>query len=210
MGREDSTIDDALVERAVSDAADARARLAELLFPVIWSMALARLSPAPGRWEDAEDVAQEALAASVTALPELRIRTGAGLRGLVSRIVDYKVADVLRNEARGEHAVGRAVSLDAARISRSSALNNLSQVLSGSERTPSSHVRQVEAFTILLEELGQLTDRYREAVTLAFFDHLNSTEIGERLGLQRTNAAMLVHRALTTLRERVVRRLDQA
>jgi RNA polymerase sigma factor (sigma-70 family) len=53
----------------------------------------------------------------------------------------------------------------------------------------------------LRRELGRLSGREREALALRFGAELPSAEVGAVLGISATAARMLVHRAVTKLRE---------
>lgn len=53
----------------------------------------------------------------------------------------------------------------------------------------------------LHRHLAALTEREREAVALRFGAELSSPEIGDAMGISPTAARMLVHRAVTKLRE---------
>ena len=55
----------------------------------------------------------------------------------------------------------------------------------------------------LRRHFAVLTDREREAVALRFGAGLRSAEVGEQLGISDAGARMLVHRAVTKLREEV-------
>ena len=57
----------------------------------------------------------------------------------------------------------------------------------------------------LRRHFAVLTDREREAVALRFGAGLASAEVGEQLGISDAGARMLVHRAVTKLREEVER-----
>lgn len=54
---------------------------------------------------------------------------------------------------------------------------------------------------VLRDALAALSDREREAVALRFGAELSSSDIGAQLGISPTAARMLVHRAVTKLRE---------
>lgn len=54
---------------------------------------------------------------------------------------------------------------------------------------------------VLRSALAVLFDREREAVSLRFGAEMSSPEIGDALGISPTAARMLVHRAVTKLRE---------
>ncbi len=192
---------DALVEAAVRNSGDARARLLELSAGRLRGMALARLAAEPDRWNAAEDVAQEALLALDRGLDRLESRTARAWLAFQSAVVSHKVAD----HFRARRAPGRADALAA--VPDASSIGPLLGVLAASGPSPSSMAGAREAAVVALDELGALRDRHRDAITLALFDQLETREIGERLGMSRTSAANLLARAIESLRARYAKRL---
>lgn len=179
---------------------EARARLLEVARPQIHGMALARLAADPDRWNAADDVTQEVLVALAEGLPRLERATARGYFAFQSAVVSHKVLDHFRGR-RGRERVAAAV--EQADVS---SLGPLLAALSSPDPTPGSRAARREAADALLDELGSLRESHRDVITLAIFDHLETREIGERLGISRTGAANLLARALAALRVRIARR----
>lgn len=76
-------------------------------------------------------------------------------------------------------------------------------MLSASGTSPLSAADRFDCLQNVLGELGQLNERHREIITLAFFDQLATGEIADRLGISRPAASMLLIRAIKALRRRV-------
>lgn len=69
---------------------------------------------------------------------------------------------------------------------------------------PAQHIVGAGDVTALHRHLSRLTDRERQAVALRFGAELSSADIGAVMGISPTAARMLVHRAVTKLREVIV------
>ena len=193
------------VERAAAGGDADRARIAEALEAQVRAMVTARLSPHPGQFDAAEEIAQQAMVAVVESLPRLTNRTVGGLRSLVSVIVARRVADFLRGKKRSKLGGRHVASLDSTVANRSSA-GPLWQFLSGSWTSPLSAAARAEQTARLLTELDDLKPAYRSVITLAFFDGLAMRDVGAQLGMSREAASMLLRRAVRALGENMVKR----
>lgn len=174
-----------------------RGRVLAAMAEQVRMMVQVRLAATPGQRHVAEDLAQQALVDIDRALGSLRKRTVSALKSTASMIVSRRVADFLRS---GEHArAGEMRSLDSAvhDLSRESPLWS---ILSASGISPKSVADQRESIERLMGELGRLRAVYREVIALAFFDQLPVDEIGDRIGMKREAASMLLVRAMRTLR----------
>ena len=128
--------------------------------------------------------------------------TGAGLRAFTSRIVAHKVSDYLKGKGAAPRG-GRVVrSLDTT-IGSTSQVGPLWQFLSVSMASPATAAERAELAARVVEELGSLKQEQREVLILAYFDGLSTAEIGQRLGLSRNAASMLLLRATRALRRRM-------
>lgn len=193
---------DDIVERAAGGAESERARVASALEPQVRVMVIARLSPHPGQFDAVEEIAQQAMMAVVESLPKLKERTVTGLRSLVSVIVSRRVADFLRGRKRARLGGSPVASLETT-VADMSRIGPLWQFLSAGGPTPLSAVGNADQISMVLTELGRLKPEYCEIITLAFFDQLTTREIGERLGVSRRAASMMLLRAINALRTRV-------
>lgn len=174
---------ESVIERASAGDAAAVEALVASLAPRVRSMVGARLGADP---HTREDVAQDVLLAIAKGLPQLRDRSVQGLRGYVSGVVRRKIADCLRCRSAGV----------------ASGVSRIIQVLTAGLGSPASAIAHQELASLVVEEIGHMRERDRLALQLAFFDGLNTTEIGRALGIERTAAAMVLTRALAALRER--------
>lgn len=66
---------------------------------------------------------------------------------------------------------------------------------------PGEHAARADSAADVRAHLGCLSEREREAVALRFGAELASPEVGAVMGISPTAARMLVHRAVTKLRE---------
>ena len=196
-----STLTDATVAAAADGTPGEKARVLGVVAPQVRLMVLARLSAAPDRMCDVEDVSQAALTGLTTALSRLENRTVGGLKAYVSGIVAHKVSDFLRTKP-AERRGRPGVSLDST-VAGFSSPGPLWQFLSASGTSPLSAADRTDQIMRLMEELGQLKPEHREVITLAFFDQLPTSEVAANLRVSRPAAAMLLLRAVKALRRRM-------
>lgn len=194
------TITDEMVGSAAAGSKPDRERILEALSMQVRAMITARLAPTPAQLHAVDDLCQQALAAVSEGLGRLRIPTAVALRSFTSTIVARRVADFLE---RGAGAKGRGVrSLDSS-VHDASASGALRDFLSAGGLSPLSAIARAEDVEHVLGALGGLEPKYREIITLAFFDQLPVLEISERLNLSRSAASMLLVRAVKTLRRNI-------
>ena len=177
-------------------------RLLRDALPRIRVMVRARLSPRLADEAELEDLAQDVLVALAKGITKISSSQPAVYRSYLSRIVHNRVASWLR--ARERSVLRAAASLD--RGSPSSASRALIEISAGIG-TPSDAALQRELSSIALQELSRLAERQRDALILTLFDGLDTAELARTLDLSREAAAMLVLRAVRSLRSRVQARL---
>ena len=68
--------------------------------------------------------------------------------------------------------------------------------------TPSRLLGQRERLQQLIETLDALPENYRRAIILAKIEGLTTQELAEQLGKPREAAALVLHRALRSFREK--------
>ena len=190
--------DDQLVASAAQGEQQALDQLLTIASPQVRVMVAARLSADARQYSAIEDISQVACMDIVRSLPTLRHQTVAAFRAFASTIVSRRVADYLREKQRA----GVVASLDSTAGGLSGA-EPLWQVLSVSGVSPLSAADRADVFARIMQELGLLKKEQREAITFALCDQLSTAEIGERMGISRPAASMLLIRALTTLRGRL-------
>ncbi|MDY7109932.1 MAG: sigma-70 family RNA polymerase sigma factor [Planctomycetota bacterium] len=195
-------VSDEVVARAAGGSREDLHRLLEALEGQVRLMVAARLSPTRAQYEAAEDLVQQALTAVTEGIGRLEIRTGAGLRAFTSKIVAHKVSDYLQGKGASPRGGPPLRSLDRT-IGSTSQSGPLWQFLSVSMASPATAAERAEQAARVVEELSSLKQEQREVLILAYFDGLSTAEIGQRLGLSRNAASMLLLRATRALRRRM-------
>jgi RNA polymerase sigma factor (sigma-70 family) len=195
-------LSDEVVVRAAGGSQEDLHRLLEALEGQVRLMVAARLIPRPAQHHAAEDLVQQALTAVAEGIGRLEIRTGAGLRAFTSKIVAHKVSDYLQGRGSSPRGGPPVRSLDTT-IGSTSQVGPLWQFLSVSMASPATAAERAEQAARVVEELGSLKQEQREVLILAYFDGLSTAEIGQRLGLSRNAASMLLLRATRALRRRM-------
>ncbi len=202
----DPRLDDWL-RAAGAGSRDAWALCLQAIGPNVRALVHACLAGVPGVRDVAEDVTQEALLSLAAGFTGFRIEDAAQFWAVARGIARHKVADHFRRENRPSRRKprlqGSATHPDVSTVS------DLWSKLSASSRSPSSSAASRELFRILIEELGALPEHHREAVVLAFFEGLNTTEMGQRFGISRAAAANRVVRAVEALEGRWNRRMGR-
>jgi RNA polymerase sigma-70 factor (ECF subfamily) len=176
---------DALVDAAVVGDRTATNDLLTLLRPKIVRYCRAHVGRAQSTYASADDVAQEVLIATLTALPHYRA-TGAGFTSFVFGIAAHKVADFHRRNMR----------------ERTSLIAEAPDV--------ADHRPGPEQAALRLEtskELGTLLDtlpkEHREIVVLRVAVGMSSTETADAVDSTSGAVRVTQHRALSKLRGRL-------
>lgn len=147
-----------------------------------------------------DDVVQEVLIALARGIPTLRSSSRELFRAYLSTTVRNQVARHVGLARRSRALLGGVGSVHVDEKTRA-----MLATLAGVS-TPSSHAARRERIDDLLEDLRLLEEPQREVLILAYFDHLNSSEIAQVLGIARTAAANRVVRATQALRARFQQR----
>lgn len=187
---------------AAANSRDALEHLVVRIVPRVRLMVTARLGGRPEKRHLVPDLTQIVLSAVSSRIGTLERQSVGGLNAFVSAIVDNNVADCIRGRGQFRGERGRAVSLDGHVVDLSSAMP-LWQALSLSGVSPPSAVGREESIDQMLQTLESLPERQRRAIVLAFFDQLPTAVIGERMGVTRAAASMLIVRAVRELRRRM-------
>lgn len=199
----DPWLDDDVPRARAGDSA-ARERVLSGMRPRVQVMVRARLGAEHRCWHVIEDLTQEVVLALAGCLQTLASDAPPAFRLLVSRLVQHKVADHYRHRRRQRTQLPRLVPTPPT----GSAFELLHGVHAATT-SPSGKAARAEEIDMLLSELAALPAPHREVLTLAFFDHLDTAEIGEALGTTRPSAAMRVLRALRALRDNWQERTGQ-
>jgi RNA polymerase sigma-70 factor (ECF subfamily) len=145
-----------------------------------------------GRLE-VDDILQDVFLAAAQGLNRFTYQTPGSFMAWLSRIANDSIVDAARHQNRKKR---RAEEL--LRFRSESNPNGPEPV---DFATPSRVFAQQESLQILLRKLDTLPADYREAILLAKFEGLTTSEISERLGKSRENVALTLHRALKRFRE---------
>lgn len=192
-------LEDDLVAAAVGGSKAALEQLLPALTPRIRAMVVTRLSAAPGCYHTTQELTQNALIALTDGISRLERPTVAGLNAFLSGIVTHKVRDALR---RPDLAGGGPASLDS-QAAAGSSIGPLWRTIAGEDPTPSGEAVAGELQERLLEHLGRMHPRHREVIILSLIDRLDTDAIAKRMELTRRGAAMLLLRAVESLKARV-------
>ncbi len=174
-------IDD-LVDRAVAGEPMAVELLIGRVHPVVVRYCRSRMAVGPLSLATADDIAQEACLAVLTALPSFR-REGKPFLAFVYGIASHKVADAHRSAARTR-------SLPVAQVPDAPS----------TERGPEQSVVASSTATMVEELLGHLPDVQQEILRLRVVAGLSTEETATALGLTAGAVRVYQHRALAKLR----------
>ncbi len=136
-----------------------------------------------GDWSQAESVVQEAF---IRWMDAGAIVPAENVRAWMYRVVRNKSFDLLRHENRG-------VSLD----------NSEKGEPVDRREGPARQVIQKEEQAMLLEEITHLPERQQEALRLKFQEGLTYREIAEATDQTSSTVGWLLHKALSTLRQKM-------
>jgi RNA polymerase sigma-70 factor, ECF subfamily len=145
-----------------------------------------------------EDIVQEAFAAAWPKMPEMRFNGFEAFQAWLRTVAENKVIDVRRALLADKRDIRREVNR-AVGQSRSYAdlLNGL--MVAGS--TPTRQVARKEAIAVLMVQMAQLPQDYRQVIQLRIIQGLPASEIAGLLGRSEDAVYMLCYRALKKLGE---------
>ncbi len=174
---------------------EAREQLLDVTRPRLQIMIRARLGTDHRCWHLVEDLTQDVQLALADYLPTLTSDAPTAFRALLSRLVRNKVVDHIRREGRQPY---QAEGVAAATLATATALEALQRV-PASATSPSGHAARAEQIDLVLAAMANVSERHRQVLTLAFFDELETAEIGNVMQITRAAAAMLLMRAIRAL-----------
>jgi RNA polymerase sigma-70 factor, ECF subfamily len=177
------TLDDAAIDRLVTEARDGDAWAFGLLFDHYHLPVYRYIASRVHRPSDAEDLTQLVFVKALEALPRYEAR-GIPFGGWLFRLARNTVIDHVRT--RHDHA-----DLDAAR----------GQV--GREAGPDEVTVARQELDEVAAALAELTEDQREAIALRFFAGLSAREAAAVMGKQEGTIRGLQFRAIATLRRRL-------
>lgn len=181
----DPTGMDELVDRAVAGEPAAIEELIGRILPVVVRYCRSRVSAGSPVLATADDIAQEACLAVLTALPSFR-REGKPFLAFVFGIAAHKVADAHRTAAR----------------TRSTPVAEVPDAAS-TEDGPDQYLAATSAAALVDELLDHLPDVQREILRLRVVAGLSAEETAAALGMTTGAVRVAQHRALAKLRQRL-------
>lgn len=181
----DPTGMDELVDRAVAGEPAAIEELIGRILPVVVRYCRSRVSAGSPVLATADDIAQEACLAVLTALPSFR-REGKPFLAFVFGIAAHKVADAHRTAAR----------------TRSTPVAEVPDTAS-TEGGPDQYLAATSAAALVDELLDHLPDVQREILRLRVVAGLSAEETAAALGMTTGAVRVAQHRALAKLRQRL-------
>lgn len=181
----DPTGVDELVDRAVAGEPAAIEELIGRILPVVVRYCRSRVSAGSPVLATADDIAQEACLAVLTALPSFR-REGKPFLAFVFGIAAHKVADAHRTAAR----------------TRSTPVAEVPDTAS-TEGGPDQYLAATSAAALVDELLDHLPDVQREILRLRVVAGLSAEETAAALGMTTGAVRVAQHRALAKLRQRL-------
>lgn len=176
---------DALVPGAVEGNAEATGRLLTTIRPLVVRYCRARVGRGERSYASADDIAQEACLAILTALPRYEFQ-GRPFLAFVYGITAHKVADAHRAAARSREQ-------PVADIPDSSDMDG----------SPVQHILLDESSKRINELLAVLPDRQRDILVLRIIVGLSAEETAAAVGSTPGAVRVAQHRALARLRKSV-------
>jgi RNA polymerase sigma-70 factor (ECF subfamily) len=121
-----------------------------------------------------------------------------GFSSWLLTIADNRLAETVRS-FRALKRGGGVRALSAELGIRSGTAEDLLGVLAQIRRTPSQSAARIEAARCLCDALANISNDYREALTLRYFEGLSVAETAARMNRTERSVHMLCHRALRCL-----------
>jgi RNA polymerase sigma-70 factor (ECF subfamily) len=142
---------------------------------------------------ETDDAVQETFLEAARDLARFEYRSPGSFYRWLAAIAGHVLEDAARHQARRKRDGGKRVPLRSA--SQPGGVEPVDPGL-----TPTRILFAQERMRELMARLDALPAQYREVILLAKFEGLTTPEIAARLGKQREQVALLLHRALTRLR----------
>jgi RNA polymerase sigma-70 factor (ECF subfamily) len=152
-----------------------------------------RLGPQLRGLVEVDDILQETLLKAYVQLEHFTYRTPGSFLRWLSRIMDHVIADTARYHGRQKRNAAEMLPLRS-----ESTPEGLEPVDS---KTPSRLLAQDENLRLVLKELDELPDDYREVILLTKLEGLSTQEVAEKMGKSREAVALLLHRAIKRFRQ---------
>lgn len=147
---------------------------------------------------DESDIAQEVLAKAHQSMGQFRGHSRAELLAWLREILKTKLCDVARTYHRSKRDIARERSIHSA-VEHSSA--RLESSLVDACSSPSAVAMKHELAVLLSAALEGLPAQQREAVELHYLVECTFSEVAERMGVNRNQAAGLIRRGVERMRK---------
>jgi len=183
------SLDDLLVERAKRGDADAFEQLTGQYYKKIFNYAY-RLT---GNYEDASDIAQEALLRAYLSLPEFR--GDSSFQTWLIRITQNACLDELRRRKRQRFtSLDQPVTVEDGEMDRQLAVADTAD-------GPEQALERVEVQRAVQESINQLDEEYRVVVVMRDIQGYSYNEIADTLGINLGTVKSRLNRARNALKE---------
>lgn len=149
---------------------------------------------------DASDMAQEALLRAWRDREQFRGSTSEEFRAWITRILANTIANATRDNRRMRRDLARERNIEVA-LGNSSHL--MLDWLAAEDRSPSKELGRMEVLDRVADSLDSLSEGQRQAIVLRHWRGLSLQEIAARMQKTPGAVALLIHRGLTRLRERL-------
>jgi RNA polymerase sigma-70 factor, ECF subfamily len=141
---------------------------------------------------EVDDVLQETFLTAFRQLPGFSYRKPGSFMNWLSRIAEHAIVDAARYQTRQKRSPAEILMLRTA--GDSAGVDPLDST------TPSCIFASRERLARTLARLDALPEEYRTVIVMAKLECLSTGEIADRLGLTREAVAVLLHRAVKSLR----------
>ena len=152
-----------------------------------------RMSPELRRWVDVEDIVQETTLRAFREFDKFTYQGPGSFMRWLARMAEHIIIDSARYRGRDKRH---------ADLVRFRSQSNPQGPEPLDSMTPSRLFGQRERLHRLVQSLDALPENYRRAIILAKIEGLTTQELAEKLGKTPESAALLLHRALKSFREK--------
>ncbi len=182
-----------LVERIKNGDRDAFSPLLERYRSRLAVWVYYRMSPELRRWVEVEDIVQETMLRAFREFDQFTYQGPGSFMHWLARIAGHVIVDTARYRGRGKRHADLVRFRSESNPQGPEPLDSM---------TPSRLLGQRERLQQLIETLDALPENYRRAIILAKIEGLTTQELAEQLGKPREAAALVLHRALRSFREK--------
>lgn len=190
-----------LVEAAARGEDGALDRLLERHLPGLRAFVRLRADKVLRSKESSSDLVQSVCREVLEHMDRFQYRSEAGFRQWLYRTAERKVVDRFRYYHAARRSPDREVEPGHDRSNQDFALSNCYRTI----YTPSQDAIAKEELERVEEAFGDLSQDYRDVITMARIVGLTNSEIAEQLGRTEASVRNLLYRGLAQLADRVAR-----